>query len=751
MMEISGTAFFGVGRFCEAAKFFKKPPTQKVGRQRLRARLEIIFDPVPPGGPRSVVATAMRQTDATERVPPILKHALTGPRLFAVIALLALPVHAAPARWHISDAPYRAVVQLDTPATTATAGIAIAVPEFGATMDKLTDMVLVDAQGDIQPLAPVWRGVGQSALLLAQSLQPNQEYYLYFGGDRFRVGKTWAPQPSLLMETRRLSVAGPIDTWPKMEAAWQAATITDGAGWVPEIRHGANEFGENSRFVTHYTGYLRTDKLKQVTVYTISSDASFVLVNGSFEFGWPGDHPPHSTADTVHAKTITCTGPLTRIDYYHVKDTEHRTCMELGWKRDGKLKPIPESDWVHPGTTKLLRLEQAQGGPVPAPIVHVRSYIGYANQWLYELTVGLRGELPDGWTVQWKFTDGTTSARRELTHIVIGGNTQSVAVKLQSGRTELNGIRSVNFVEHLPAASVKDPTDLHRYLDAMTRENTAELPGPVLRGYLQFFQSVEQEPLMSRLAEAWLKKNPDLNDSLWLPAQLSRLRTLAQTEPARALTELRGVGPAARAKYAAALDLLELDLLVFHLNDVAALARASEIAMRDPKSDTARLAQVRAGDYFRLQGRYPEAIERYQQAQRSVVEDSAGRKLPAQDQAFAMTLEDLLSRDEVAAAEQKLTEWEARHPLAKLDSDFLIWRGRVLLVRSRPREALAEIESFEKLLPESPYQIDADYYRAQALFALGRQAEARTIWAEIAKKYPQHALAASSSELSTKK
>jgi len=232
---------------------------------------------------------------------------------------------------------------------------------------------------------------------------------------------------------------------------------------------------------------------------------------------------------------------------------------------------------------------------------------------------------------------------------------------------------------------------------------------------------------------------------------LSRLRDMAQTEPARALAELRGIAPAARMKYSAALDILELDLLVFHLNDASAVTRATEISQRDPKSETARLALVRAGDYFRLQGRYPEAITRYQQAQRSVVEDSEGRKLPAQDRAFSMTLEDLLSRDEIAAAEQKLTEWEARHPMAKLDSDFLIWRGRILLARGRPREALAEIESFEKLLPESPYQIDADYYRARALFALGKPAEARTIWSEIAKKYPQHPLADSSLEWATKK
>ena len=674
-------------------------------------------------------------------------------RLWWVMAgvLLAHPVSAAPVRWHMADAPYRAVIRLETPPSVAVAGIAITIPEFGATLDKLVDVILLDAQGEIQPLVPLARNGGRDMLLVAQELKKDQEYYIYFGNNRHRLGKAWLPQPSLWMETRRLPAPGVVDTWAKMEAAWQSAQSVDGAGWVAEIRQGQNPFGDGSRFLTHYTGFLKTEPQPPLTLYTISSDASFVVVNGTYEFGWPGEHPAHATAASVHSKTITCTSPLTRIDYYHAKTTDHRPAMELGWKRDDKFMAVPSSAWVHPGTAKLVRIEQVQGWPVPLPIVRVKSYIGYADQWLYELTVSLRDPVPSGWTVQWKFTDGTTSSRRELTHVVVGGNSQSVELKLQRGHDELAGLRSVNFVEPLPAASVANPVDLQRYLTAILNENLAEVPGPVLHGYLQFFQAVEQEPRMGRLAEAWLKTNPDLGDALWLPAQLSRIRDLAQTAPAQALAELRGLPPPARSKYMAALDLLELDLLVFHLNDATAVTRAAEISQRDPKSEIARLALVRAGDYFRLQGRPAEAIARYQQAQRSVVEDSAGRKLPAQDRAFAMTVEDLLNRNELAAAEQKLTEWETRHPLAKLDSDFLIWRGRVLLARDRWREALAEIESFEKLLPESPYQIDADYYRARALFALGRQAEARPIWAGIAKQYPQHPLAASSLEWATKK
>ena len=43
---------------------------------------------------------------------------------------------------------------------------------------------------------------------------------------------------------------------------------------------------------------------------------------------------------------------------------------------------------------------------------------------------------------------------------------------------------------------------------------------------------------------------------------------------------------------------------------------------------------------------------------------------------------------------------------------------------------------------DSPYVIDADFYRAQALDGLGKKDDARKIWNEIATDYPKHELAA---------
>ncbi|MCG3147335.1 MAG: hypothetical protein PCFJNLEI_00774 [Verrucomicrobiae bacterium] len=675
---------------------------------------------------------------------------MAGLRVVVAIAFIALPAGAAPARWLFPDAPYRAVVQLEKAPTEPTAGIAITVPEFGNTTEKLLDVVLTDSAGTQLPLAHVWRGAGREVLLLAQDLRANEDYYVYFGGNRFRPTALWQPQVSLLLETRPLNEPKAITSWEQMDATWRGAAESDGAMWVNRIYHGINPFGARRHFASRYTGYLKTANLTALTLFTMSSDASFVLVNGKYEFGWPGEHGSDANVKTARKHTVPVAGPVTRIDYYHAKTAGQRPAMVLGWQKGDKLETIPATAWVQPGTTKLVRLEHVQGAPVPAPELKVRSYMGYADLWLYEVTGTLADEVPAGWTVQWKLSDGTTKEQRDFTRIAVGGSAFPVTVTLRREKEELTGVRELRFVDPLPAASVKNQAELARYVTAMLAEKLAELPAELLRGYVAFLREAEQDQALGEVATAWVRKNPDPNDALWLPAQVSRLRWLAQTDPRQAVEELRRIPPPGRTKYLGQLDLLELELMVFLLNDPAVVARAQTISMREAKSVTGRLALVRAGDYYRLQGRYPEAVAQYQQAQRNAPDGADARKLPAQDRAYSITINNLLERGETKVAEEKLTEWEAKHPVAKLGSDFLILRGRVLLELGRWREALAEIESFAKLQAESPFMIDADFYRARVLFELGRKDEARKIWLTIVEKYPQHALVAQSRQWAEK-
>ena len=69
--------------------------------------------------------------------------------------------------------------------------------------------------------------------------------------------------------------------------------------------------------------------------------------------------------------------------------------------------------------------------------------------------------------------------------------------------------------------------------------------------------------------------------------------------------------------------------------------------------------------------------------------------------------------------------------MAKFEGNFLLLRARMLNAFGRWSEALVELYSFKKIQSDTPYEIDADFYRAEALHAAGNREEARNIWENI--------------------
>lgn len=650
--------------------------------------------------------------------------------------------------WLVKDAPYRAVITLKEPPKVAECGVLIDLPEFGQMRADLADALLVDAKGQTQPLATVWRGEGRRALMLAKELNPGEVYCVYFGGNALRAMRNWTPKISLLLETRRLPDNAKFDSWPDMQKTWQTASKVDGMGFVPVIFQPGNPFGENANFVTHYTGWLQTDGMTKMQLFTLSSDASFVVVNDNFEFGWPGVHPPWADLKSVHAKEIPCTPGLMKIDYYHAKTGDDGLAgTVLGWKQGDKFQTIPQEAWLHSGAAQIQKIEELHGWPVPIAKATTGSYLGYGGQWFYEMGFSLAGPTPDGWAVEWQFDDGAILFGTECRRVAVGSKPHLVAVKLKRGNDEVRGMKRFDIPNELNAASVNNPGDIARYLDLLAKETPAQLSKETLEADLTLLRDFSDDAQIAKFGEPWLQKNPDPQNPLWLSAELAHLRTLALADPAKALAELRKIDPNARKNFSQQLDLMELNLLVFYLRDASVEDTAKRIAFQYPNTDTERLAKIRVGDYYRLTDRFKQAIEQYQSVQKAITDASAGRKLPAQDQAYSITVENLLSRNLRREAAEKLHEWELCHPMAKFDSDFLLLRGRTLNAFGRWNESLAELDSFRKIQSDSPYAIDAEFYRAQALNGLGKKEEARKIWNEIATKYPKHELAAMCREL----
>ena len=652
----------------------------------------------------------------------------------------------AQAPWMVKDAPVRVDVQLKEAPSDPETGTEIVVPDLGLTKPGAGGYTLTDATGRPLPVAVAWQGEGRDTLLLARDLQPGQTYVLYIGGPR---GPGWNPKTSLLLETRR--GGGPrgetSGSLAALQAAWSGAAAQSwGAGFVDRIFEGDNPYGERS-FLSHYSGYLAPTS-GDVELFTNSADASFVLINDQPFTEWTGAPSMNVFDKTLHGKQLPASTVPVKIDYYQAKAGGMMAPnMSLGWRKAGEpIEIVPASAFLHPGRTQVGRYEAQDGGPVPVTQVRLLSYLGDGGGYLYEVNGSVAPEAVQGATVEWRFDDGAVLAGAEVTRIMSGApGTQRVTVVARRGSASRQTTRLIGFYGQ-PPREIEGRRGNDRYVNLLMRLDPAKLDAAMLAAALPALFDYGTDAQSATFASAWLAHKPDLKDPMWLPAYTAHERANAQIDPKKAAAEV-AANTAARPLYGPALDVLELDLLVFGAHDLATLPRVRQLAF-GLGADKGKLGEIRVGDLYRLNGDLPHAAEHYRAAQPP--DPTNGRGLPAQDQANALTVEDLLGDGARQEALDRLAKWERAHPVAKLTTNFLVLRARALALFGRWRESLVELDAFAATHPDSAYEIDVDFYRARALYELGDKDQARKLWKQIASHFPKSELAKPSLEWAAK-
>ena len=652
--------------------------------------------------------------------------------------------------WTVADAPYRVEIKPNIAPEVPEAGFQINLPEFGQVRPDLADVVLTDCDGQPQALAKVGYRPGGRILLLAQKLDPNTPYYLYFGGNRLRICPEWIPCTSLLMETRPAPNDLKFDSLLSLKAAWAKSREFPGAGFVQQIYHAGNPFGPNARFLTHYSGYLRIPKAKDITFYTLSSDCSFVVVNDQAQFGWPGQHTPEAQTKSVTRKTIACPEGLVKIDYYAAKgdnpfDGRQGAASVLGWQTATGFETIPPEAWVHPGSAHVGPIQSVDAQPVPLAKASVETFINHADQGLYEIHYDLR--LPrntEGWSATWEFEDGAMVTGTAGYRVLTGNDSQTIKCLITHNGVTLNELFRLDIPTRPQRASINNPADVRRYLGLILAEADNKFRPETTHLRLAFLQEFGTDQDVAKFAAACPEQ--DQNDPLWLLTRMATIRVHAQTDPAQAKQEFyllsQSLPVATQRAYAVEIAEMEMDLIVFCLRDPQGVGRLAQIGFQNLNNEANRTSKIRIGDLRRLLGNYKEASAQYQ----SVGTKDKEQALAAKDSAASLAVRDLLEKGFNKEAQAKLFEWERRRPMVKFDSDYLLLRARTLLALGRWSEALAELESFQKVQPDSPFQTDAQYYLARILYEKGSKEEARRIWNDFADNYPKHPLAPQAKE-----
>ncbi len=669
----------------------------------------------------------------------------------AVCAVGGLEQAHAQAAWAYRGAPFRCTFEVGAAPQFPDAGWLISVPDMGHGMPGAADTVVVDSAGKVVPIQRVHRGELQDILLLAKDLQPQQKVMVYFGGRTARNAPSWIPRQSLFMEVRAVPLTAQFRNLQDTEALWKGSAGVYGAAFVDNITGLENPFGQSGGFITRYKGSLHP-KPGNYEILAASVDAGYTWLNQKLEFPLPNAPAiPKKISEWAGKKFVVDQKGLL-VEHLHGwrGDIETRPVARFMYLERGGSKPLvpkmfDNKDWVHPGATKLVKLEHEGMGEIPVLKFENRDYVGWGEEWYFDSRFGFASPPAPDLKVKWEFADGGRYEQAAAERVFADMDPVLGTVWLTRG-TQTIGLKfRVVLGSDIKPASINKPKDVDRYLTKILAEDLQNLPEQTVQIYFKFVQEFGSEDQAAKLAGAWLARKPDLNNSLFESALLSHLHVSAQRDPQGALAEMAKLNPAVAQKFLRDLALFELDTRIFLLRDDSALELANRMLNAYAK-DAAMLQTVRTriGDLFRLQGKVKEAEQAYLATQKSIKDESEGRKYAAQDRAHSVAVTNLLENGHKVEALKKLRAWEIEHPMAKLQSDFLLLNGRVLMEKGRWMEALKEIESYKLLNPDSPLQIPADFYRAQALKGLGRRAEAVQIWSSIATQYPRHPLAAES-------
>jgi tetratricopeptide (TPR) repeat protein len=657
--------------------------------------------------------------------------------IMPLLAIVSGTAVAAPKKdandWRAGGAPYRVTLRAETPPDTPEAGWEIRLPDFGSGLADMRDVVLLGPDGKEIALDGVWRGAGRSLLMLAESMPADgAAATLYFGGNSSRRMKSWLAKRTLLLETRRLPAGANITTYAGWQDAWKKSPSIDGAAFVPLIFHGDNPFGESSRFMSRYTGLVKTGEGGGMRFYTLSDDVSYVTIDGRSALKWQKNQPPPLDPGKVPVADVRVAKGYALVEYCHAA-VDAPGAMVLGWERGGKLGNVPPEAWAHPGKVNAGVVESHDGSPVPLAVMRAERYIGYAGEW-YVSVHGSVGKPPDGWQVEWLWPDGHVDTGQETRRLQMSLDPVRVVVRFRNGARVIEGRSILMIPRDMEASSVNHEGQLAPFLEMLKMEDLSKLEESDRKAGFVLAKDFLPSAEAVKWAEVWVKTATPQGGP-WIAAMTMAIRETAKTNPQAALDRLSGLTAPARAAMGKDADLLELDLRVFGLKDPMVVGLVAKLNKGGDQA-LARMAKIRLGDYHLLNGRIEDAMRCFTEAVADKKE--AERKAPVIDRSHSLAIEDLINEKRLDEAGAKLESWERQRPAARIEGDQLLWRARVMFLAGEWTRALQDLDTSLRIRPGAPEEIDVLFWQGRALYELGRKDEARNIWNKLVKDYPKH-------------
>lgn len=618
---------------------------------------------------------------------PIHPHSARA-RIAATL-LIACRTAAAPP-WQVPEAAFRrrlAVEPFEGPERTATT--LVFVPGDGVAQR----LSLLDSGGKPRGFTVIERS-GSRCRLFFNTDAPGETLFLYIGSGP-PTPRPWQPHRTGLLHQVRAYAGEPVHSIQQFDAAWKRGSEYRGGRFVAQVFSSTNPFGPNVASLHRYDGSIRIAEAGEYRFCTASTDASFLLVNGTPVASWPGRHRARPGLDGRHGGTIRLDAGQHSFSYLHA-NTRADACYAIaGVTPPGhKHHQIIPADWFSEAVyARVGRLERRTGDTADFAW-HNRYQVAIEGRALYRCHFEAAGE--GDW--HWRFGDGTHARGREVTHIWARQGTFAVDL------TDANSGASCRQTIRIAPRYGQDENDDREAIAAIRQAMAqARRRGIQPEAYATvtlhaFFYLLEREACtFAAWALDYADRIPDADiTAMFLPVALACQQLGEQYDLAERCFRLildRETDPAQRAP--AALHCAGmLNLCLNRPLDARALLATIDAEQLETPWQKRLLTIYRADATLALEGATAAAAEyaAIAPAQPLIQDDALDRAALSRRNSRYLFIRNLLAQKNYRQALETLDSFEWETPTERLNPATNLLKEQALLGNQQPRKAAVCLE-----------------------------------------------------------
>ncbi len=593
----------------------------------------------------------------------------------------------------------------------------------------------------------VWTASGEPALIRFNTTSRATTYYFSFDTNAVPAPGPWQPEAGVLLETRSC-LEQPINTREQVNRLVNASGPVYGRSLVPQIFLGRNPQGPSAYYVALFSGWFNAPQAGEYAFATVSTDASYLQIDGRPVAEWLGRHDPHGGRRGEHGGRIQLKPGVHHIDYVQVQ-FDGPPAAVAAWKRPGqeRFEVMSASAFLPVARFRATGFESAPSGPAQLYFEwqtqdHCR--LGDALAVRVRLRVVDNGQ---GRTYRWHFDDGDGAAGPSVQHFFPQAGLREVALQAwdKNACVASNTVRirvNPNWLQHEDWR----PDVFDEAKRDFLRRDLARTPARDLAEILELADLADDPPLLRRAGEMFLQRQEEFSTAAGA-VTFYRLGLLFQhqgDEGDRLAEQALRLALAPKRTVPLVNDKAKLRLADLLIQCAGKLDEAEQllgsVSGNELTADERRLRRLLQGDLLLARGQVEEARRQYVAV--GEVPNRAGGRFGVGRAARLEGASISLQRGEFEEAQRALDLLAFDLPLERMSLETGLLRVRLSLKRKEFQRAFTRCQALLHVAEGDPQKSGVLYGLLEAGLALGKTDEAQRALNRLLQEFPYSEAAA---------